>query len=201
MLGNATVMPAQEHADSIAGCRSRSRHPVARRTLLGAAIGSVLLSVMPGAAAEPWGDRKLALYNPHTDERFDDVYWCDGCYVDPSLRRVDWLMRDFHRDRVAPIDRGLLDLLHRLGEQLNGRHSFEILSGYRTDATNRLLRREGFATAAHSEHLLGKAADIRVDGVRFKHLHRAALSLRAGGVGTYWADQFVHVDVGPVRAW
>jgi len=177
-------------------------HRIARRAVVSAAASCLFLAALGRAAdAEPSRERRLLLYNPYTDERFDDVYWCDGCYVDPSLRRVDWLMRDFHRDRVAPIDRGLLDLLHRLGEQLNGRHSFEILSGYRTDATNRLLRREGFATAAHSEHLLGKAADIRVDGVRFKHLHRAALSLRAGGVGTYWADQFVHVDVGPVRAW
>jgi uncharacterized protein YcbK (DUF882 family) len=201
MLGNATVMPAQEHTDSIAGCRSRSRHPVPRRTLLGAAIGSVLLSVMPGAAAEPWGDRKLALYNPHTDERFDDVYWCDGQFVQGSLQRINWLMRDFHRDQMAPIDPNLLDLLHRISGALETPGPIQILSGYRTAATNRLLRREGLGAAANSEHLLAKAADIRIGGVRLKHLRRAAVWLRAGGVGTYWQDGFVHVDVGAVRVW
>jgi len=32
-------------------------------------------------------------------------------------------------------------------------------------------------------------------------LHRAALSLQAGGVGFYPKPGFVHVDVGPVRTW
>lgn len=175
---------------------------VGRRAVVGAAASLFLIAALGRAAhAAPAPERRLSLYNPHTDERFDDVYWSQGTYVDASLRRVDWLMRDFHRDRVAPIDRDLLDLLHRIGEKLDCRRPFDVLSGYRTATTNRLLRREGFATAAHSEHLVGKAADIRVEKVQLKHVRRAALSLRAGGVGTYWADQFVHVDVGPVRTW
>jgi uncharacterized protein YcbK (DUF882 family) len=110
-------------------------------------------------------------------------------------------MRDFHRDAVAPIDVDLLQLLHRLARRLETRRPFRILSGYRTAATNRLLRREGLSAAAHSEHLVGKAADICMTGVSLGHLHRAAVSLKAGGVGTYPRDHFIHVDVGPVRVW
>ncbi|MBI3393595.1 MAG: DUF882 domain-containing protein [Nitrospirae bacterium] len=37
---------------------------------------------------------------------------------------------------------------------------------------------------------------------RLSHnLSRAALSLKAGGVGTYPRSNFVHVDIGPVRRW
>jgi uncharacterized protein YcbK (DUF882 family) len=177
-------------------------HRVARRALLGAAAGAVLAATVGSTAfAAPRGDRKLALYNPNTDERFDDVYWCDGRYVSSSLRRVDWLMRDYHQDKVVPIDPQLIDLLERIRRTLGTAQPVHILSGYRTAATNRLLRVEGWGPAAHSEHLLAKAADISIEGVSLAHLRQAALSLRAGGVGTYRRWQFVHVDVGPVRSW
>jgi uncharacterized protein YcbK (DUF882 family) len=173
-----------------------------RRTLLGAAASVLFLAGFNRAAlALPRGERRLLLYNPHTDEHFHDVFWCDGRYVRESLTSINWLMRDFHRDAVKPIDVDLLDLLHRIHRRLETRKPIRILSGYRTVATNRLLRREGLAPAAHSEHLVGKAADICVDRVSLRHLRRAALSLKAGGVGTYPRDHFIHVDVGPLRVW
>jgi len=182
--------------------RGAARASMGRRRVLCASGSFIFLTAIGGIAlARPRGERRLSLYSPHTDERFDDVYWCDGTYVAASRKRIDWLMRDFHRDAVSPIDADLLDLLNRLTAALETKRSVNILSGFRTAATNRLLRHEGRQAAAHSEHLLGKAADIRIDGVRLKHLRHAALSLDAGGVGTYWRDDFVHVDVGPVRRW
>ncbi|HEX7969097.1 MAG TPA: DUF882 domain-containing protein [Stellaceae bacterium] len=173
-----------------------------RRAVLGAVASFVFCAALDGTArAAPSGDRRLALYNPHTTEHFDDLYWCDGEYVPGSLTHINWLMRDFHRDVVAPIDIDLIDLLHRIAQRLETDRPLRILSGFRTNATNRLLRREGLGAAAHSEHLRAKAADICIDRVPLKHLRRAALSLRGGGVGTYWQDDFVHVDVGPVRSW
>ncbi len=174
---------------------------IPRRAVLGAAASFAFLSALGHAKAEPRGDRRLLLYNPHTDEHFDDIYWYNGTYITESLTRINWLMRDYHRNAVVSIDRDLVDLLHRITHRLETRRPLRILSGYRTAATNRLLKREGFAPAAHSEHLLGKAADICVDRVSLTHLRHAALSLKAGGVGTYWRDHFVHVDVGPVRSW
>jgi hypothetical protein len=47
----------------------------------------------------------------------------------------------------------------------------------------------------------GQAADISLRGSSLGQLHRAALSLRGGGVGYYPAHGFVHVDVGPIRTW
>jgi uncharacterized protein YcbK (DUF882 family) len=156
---------------------------------------------LPHLARATPGERRLMLYNPHTDERFQDVYWCDGDYVPESLARIDWLMRDFHQDVTAPMDPQLLDLLQRIQARLDTREPLQILSGFRTAATNRLLRIEGHGAAAHSLHIEAQAADIRVDRVGLKRLRRAALSLRSGGVGTYWHEHFVHVDVGPVRSW
>jgi uncharacterized protein YcbK (DUF882 family) len=102
---------------------------------------------------------------------------------------------------VAPIDPHLLDLLQRLARRVETKQPFCLLSGYRTAATNQLLRREGLRPAVNSEHLRGKAADVSIDGVALSHLQRAALALRAGGVGSYPHDHFIHVDVGPMRSW
>ena len=63
-------------------------------------------------------------------------------------------------------------------------------------------RSAGSDGVAHASlHVEGKAIDIRVPGRRLKVVRRAALSLEAGGVGYYPADDFVHVDIGRVRWW
>jgi uncharacterized protein YcbK (DUF882 family) len=78
----------------------------------------------------------------------------------------------------------------------------DVLSGYRSQETNDELRASGTTNAAeHSQHIVAKAVDLRVDGVPAPVLRDAALSLNAGGVGYYPKSQFVHVDTGPVRQW
>ena len=194
-------MPVNETAVDAGNGRAAVACP-GRRVVLGAAASLVFLAGFTRTAfALPRGERRLQLYNPHTDERFHDVFWCDGRYVPESLTSINWLMRDYHRNVVKSIDVDLLNLLQRIHQRLETHKPFRILSGYRTAATNRLLQREGWAPAAHSEHLVGKAADICVDRVSLRHLHRAAVSLKGGGVGMYPHDHFIHVDVGPLRVW
>ena len=79
----------------------------------------------------------------------------------------------------------------------------DIVCGYRTPESNEYLRSRSADTgvAEHSQHMLGKAIDIQVPGVRTLALRNAALSIGAGGVGYYPTSKFVHVDVGPVREW
>lgn len=47
----------------------------------------------------------------------------------------------------------------------------------------------------------GMAIDVRVPQADLDRVHRAARSLKAGGVGKYTKSNFVHMDVGPVRYW
>lgn len=160
-------------------------------------VGGWATAILPAAAARE-RVRRVSLYCPETDERFVGVYWRDGVYLPASMRRIDWLMRDFHRDVVAAIDPALVDLLRRIALAVE-RRQVSILSGYRTHWTNVMLRREGMPAAPHSQHLVARAADIAIDGVAAFHIRRVALRLRRGGVGYY--DDFVHVDTGPVRRW
>jgi len=78
---------------------------------------------------------------------------------------------------------------------------FHIISGYRSPATNASLHRLSDGVAAHSLHMDGKAADIRVPGRDLSLVRRVALKLQGGGVGYYPSTNFVHVDVGRVRYW
>jgi uncharacterized protein YcbK (DUF882 family) len=55
--------------------------------------------------------------------------------------------------------------------------------------------------AANSLHLVGKAIDIRLPGIKLRSLYKAAVGLRGGGVGIYPSSDFVHIDVGRVRTW
>src|SRR4030065_63763 len=56
----------------------------------------------------------------------------------------------------------------------------------------------GAAPARDSLPTHGQAIDIRLSGVALADLHRAALGLRAGGVGNYPTSNFIHLDTGRV---
>src|SRR5579875_770192 len=103
------------------------------------AVGFVL-SARPGpaSAAVPGHPRSLHLACRETGESFNDIYWAEGAYLPQALTRLDWLLRDFHCDRMTRIDPRLLDLLARLAGQLRLHGPITVTSAYRTAATNAL---------------------------------------------------------------
>src|SRR5262249_4759607 len=76
-----------------------------------------------------------------------------------------------------------------------------LISGYRSAATNKMLRGHSSGVAEHSLHVQGMAADIRISGRDLALVRNAAIAMKAGGVGYYPASQVVGVDGGRVRAW
>jgi len=145
--------------------------------------------------------RALSFNNLHTDEKLVAVYWENGQYVPESLTRINHILRDYRNGEIREIASRLLDTLCELSARLESSTPFEIISGYRSPATNSMLRGQGHSVAERSLHMDGMAIDIRVPGRSLAALRNAALSLRAGGVGYYPKDQFVHIDVGRVRTW
>jgi uncharacterized protein YcbK (DUF882 family) len=147
--------------------------------------------------------RVLQFEHTHTGERLSLTYAAGGHYIDAALEAVRHFLRDFRNGATHPIDPGLLDQLHGLAAITATRTPFQVISGYRSPATNEMLRRGGHGVAAHSLHLQGRAIDIRLADIPLAHLREAALSLRAGGVGYYPSaeSEFVHIDTGRVRWW
>ena len=145
--------------------------------------------------------REVSLDNVHTGEALDAVYWANDYYIPRTMRRVAWVLRDFHSGDVHPIDPKLLDLLARLQEKLRTNEPFRVTSGYRSPRTNAWLAAFNEGVAAHSLHMQGMAVDVSLRRRSLADLHAVALDLQGGGVGYYPAADFVHLDVGPVRRW
>jgi uncharacterized protein YcbK (DUF882 family) len=148
--------------------------------------------------------RSLAFFNTHTGERLSVDYCCDGQYQPDALKQINHILRDHRANEIKPIDPKLLDLLHELGGVLETDQPFHIISGYRSPHTNGMLRTSSGANtgvATQSLHMVGKAIDIRVPGVRLDQLRASARALKLGGVGYYPSSNFVHVDTGRVRFW
>ena len=147
--------------------------------------------------------RALSFDNIHTGERLELEYWREGAYLPEALSAVNRILRDFRTGDIRPIAPQLLDLLYGLRGTLETRAPVSVISGYRSPATNAMLRgeREHSGVAAKSLHMQGMAIDIRITGRSLASIHSAALAMRGGGVGYYPVSDFVHVDVGRVRTW
>jgi uncharacterized protein YcbK (DUF882 family) len=172
-----------------------------RRFLKTLAVAGGTLVARPRRARASALPRSLGLRHLHTGETLTVEYAVGENYLPDALAAVNRLLRDFRTGDVHPIDPGLLDLLHRVARRLDTRHSFEVISGYRSPTTNAALRRKSEGVAARSLHMVGQAIDIRVAGVELVTLRAAALDLKGGGVGYYPASNFVHMDTGRLRHW
>jgi uncharacterized protein YcbK (DUF882 family) len=147
--------------------------------------------------------RALALAHTHTREKIELVYASGEQYWPRALGRLNHFLRDHYTGDIGLMDAQVFELLHRVQQALGSKGRFEVISGYRCPATNTRLRQSsgGDGVAQKSLHMQGRAIDVRLPGVPLAELHEAALSLRAGGVGFYPREQFIHLDTGRVRSW
>jgi uncharacterized protein YcbK (DUF882 family) len=175
---------------------------LSRRGFLAALAAATPLAAVPrwagATATEP---RELSFMNLHTGERLNVEYFSAGAYMPDALAATNHLLRDFRTGDVGVIDPQLLDLLHRLAATTGTQRPFQIISGYRSPATNQMLRSRSHGVASGSLHMQGQAIDIRLGDVPLDTLRDVALAVRRGGVGYYPGSNFVHVDTGRVRAW
>lgn len=178
------------------------KHTLSRRKFL--KLGMLAAAMPLPASASAWlaaPERRLSFHNLHTGENVNVPYWVQGDYVPDSLAEINHVLRDFRTDQVAAMDTRLLDLLSRVKAQLGTSQPFQVISGYRSPATNHMLSERSSGVAKHSLHMEAKAIDIRVPGIQLADLRRTGLALKGGGVGYYPASNFVHLDVGRVRHW
>lgn len=145
--------------------------------------------------------KTLNVYNIHTGENIKATIWEKGEYQAEELARLDKLMRDHRSGEIKAIERDMYELLFQLQQTFNPKQPVNIISGYRCQATNNMLRGITSGVAKKSMHVEGRAIDLAIPGVDHSHLFKAALSMRVGGVGSYPKSRFVHIDNGRLRHW
>lgn len=170
------------------------------RAALGAAIVAVLAMAGGTADAET---RALKLYNTHTKERATIVFKRNGKYDRRGLAKVNQFLRDWRRNEPTKMDPELLDLVWESYQKTGSDKHIHVISGYRSPATNKALRKRSKGVARNSQHMRGKAMDFYIPGVPIAKLRAIGLRAQVGGVGYYpgSASPFVHMDTGNVRHW
>ncbi|WP_417419046.1 DUF882 domain-containing protein [Hoeflea sp.] len=154
----------------------------------------------PEASAET---RSLKLYYLHTKEKAEIVFKRNGQYDKAGLRKLNRFLRDWRRNEPTNMDPRLFDLVWEVYRQVGARDYINVVSAYRSPATNEMLRRTRGGQAKKSQHMLGKAMDFYIPGVKLSKLRAVAMKMQGGGVGYYpkSGSPFVHLDVAGVRAW
>lgn len=179
---------------------------VTRRALLRAFAATAVTAapVMANATGllRGAGDiRRLRMYNGRAGESLDMIYWIEGEYISPALDEINHFMRDWRNGQVHRIDARTVDIMTAAHNLLETSEPYTLLSGYRSPATNAMLRSQSRGVARNSLHMRGEAADLRLSSRSVAQIFNAARACRAGGVGRYSRSNFVHMDCGDVRTW
>jgi uncharacterized protein YcbK (DUF882 family) len=155
-----------------------------RRLILLLIAGAVVLPRMAYAlpAAQPTR-RRLRLVNLHTGETFNGLYRDDRGPLATAMADLSVFLRDFHSGATIGIDVRVIDFLAAVMDAVDAQ-SASILSAYRTPETNAMLERTTFGVAENSQHLYGRALDMRL-GTRLTEAMLAARAMQRGGTGVW----------------
>lgn len=170
-------------------------------TLGGAALGMALLPGQAFASLSTSRPRVLTLSNLNTGESLKTEFFNGKSYDKSELTRLNHFFRDYRANKTKSIDPQLFDHLFRLQALLGTRKPVQLISGYRSLNTNNELRSHSRGVAKHSYHTLGQAMDFHIEGIALNNIRKAAVAMKAGGVGYYPSSNFVHIDTGPIRNW
>ncbi len=136
----------------------------------------------------------LELTNTHTNEV--------ASVTRDTFAQFDHVLRDHRTGEQFTMDRALYDLLIDLAAAAGREPHYEIISGFRSPATNaKLASRPGSGVSSNSLHMQGRAIDVRLKGYPTAKLRDLALAMKRGGVGYYPSSDFVHLDTGRIRSW
>lgn len=152
--------------------------------------------------------RTIEVFRPASNERAKLLYWRDGEIIESAYQDLCHLLRDVNGKETARIDPKLFETLwgtQAFVQRYGIDTPLEILSGYRTSASNNKLREAGVPAARQSLHIEGRAADIRIANLNAEVLGGLVKSFRQGGVGFYYRagprGGWIHADTGLKRTW
>jgi len=176
------------------------------RTGIHLGLASLLLLVGAGSVHDATAlneTRTLSFHHTHSDEDLTVTFKRDGRYDEEALKQLNHYLRDWRSQDQTVMDRHLFDILWEVYRDVDGKKPIQIISSYRSPATNAMLRRRSSGVARFSQHMLGHAMDFFIPDVALEQIRFAGLRLQRGGVGFYptSGSPFVHLDTGSIRHW
>ncbi len=175
---------------------------------VGVHLGLTSLLLLAGAgsvhdAAALNETRTLSFHHTHSNEDLTVTFKRDGRYDEDALKQLNHYLRDWRSQDQTTMDRHLFDILWEVYRDVDGKKPIQIISAYRSPATNAMLRRRSSGVARFSQHMLGHAMDFFIPDVPLEQIRYAGLRLQRGGVGFYptSGSPFVHLDTGSIRHW
>ncbi|MDN3275011.1 DUF882 domain-containing protein [Frankia sp. RB7] len=147
--------------------------------------------------------KTLSFHHTHSGEDLTVTFKRDGRYDEAALKTLNHFLRDWRTQDETVMDRHLFDILWEVYRDVDGKQPIQIISSYRSPATNAMLRRRSSGVARFSQHMLGHAMDFYIPNIPLEQIRFAGLRLQRGGVGFYptSGSPFVHLDTGSIRHW
>lgn len=197
--------PEGSHGRRGSVCASANNRRVRKLILglspFGVCTGLMLAGSLWSGAQADGETRTLSFFHTHTRETATVTFRRNGRFDEQALTQLNWFLRDWRNDKPTKMDPRLFDILWEVYRESGSQQPIHIISSYRSPETNSSLRRRSSGVAENSQHMLGKAMDIRLPDVETARLREIAMKMQYGGVGYYASSAFVHVDTGNVRAW
>src|ERR1700757_725549 len=171
-----------------------------------AGLASLWLLVGAGSVHDATAEnetRTLSFHHTHSNEDLTITFKRNGRYDEAALKELNHYLRDWRTQDQTVMDPHLFDILWEVYRDVDGKQPIQIISSYRSPATNAMLHRRSSGVARHSQHMLGHAMDMFIPGVPLEQIRFAGLRLQRGGVGFYptSGSPFVHLDTGSIRHW
>ena len=122
------------------------------------------LTLTPIAIGNMGESRTLRFYHTHTHKTLEVTYYKNGDYSSKSLEDLNIFLSDWRNGHQHVIDPGVMDILWEIQQVAGNSDAFEVISAYRSPETNNMLSKKSSGVAKKSQHLLGKAIDVRLRG-------------------------------------
>ena len=171
-------------------------------------VAGALLLIGAGSVHDATAEnetRTLSFHHTHSDEDLTVTFKRNGRYDEEALKKLNHYLRDWRTQDETVMDRHLFDILWEVYRDVDAKQPIQIVSSYRSPATNAMLRHRSAhsGVARYSQHMLGHAMDFYIPNVPLEQIRFAGLRLQRGGVGFYptSGSPFVHLDTGSIRHW
>src|ERR1700757_4833199 len=127
-----------------------------------AGLASLLLLVGAGSVHDATAEnetRTLSFHHTHSGEDLTVTFKRNGRYDEEALKQLNHYLRDWRTQDEIVMDRYLFDIIWEVYRDVDGKQPIQIISSYRSPATNAMLRRRSAdsGVARFSQHMPGHA--------------------------------------------